>query len=95
MFMHPRVQTGLATIIETDDFQPITLSIDYGVEWMFPGMREQSVASFHAKKLEITKLAERFDVQRSQSVPGIPFHQYARYQPRSGIERRWVSYQYI
>ena len=88
--MHPRVLTGLATIVETDDFQPLTTTLDRDVEWMYPGLRKQDVASFHAKKLEIATLADRFDRMRSRANPAVPFHQFARYRPREGVERQWV-----
>jgi hypothetical protein len=90
MFMHPRVVTGLVTIVETDDTQPLSLEVDCGLDWMYPGMRKQDVASFYAKKLEISLLAEKFDAVRRQAWPPIPFYQYARYQPRKGFERQLV-----
>jgi len=88
--MHPRVCTGLATIVETDDFQPLTINLDRDVDWMYPGLRKPNVASFHAKKFEITELADRFEAMRARANPAVPFHQFARYRPREGVERQWV-----
>jgi hypothetical protein len=57
---------------------------------MYPGLRKTNVASFHAKKLEITELADRFETMRARAKPVVPFHQFARYRPREGVERQWV-----
>jgi len=89
--MHPRVLTGLASIVETDDFQPPTTTLDREFEWMYPGLRKQGVASFHAKNLEIATLADRFDTMRAQADPAVPFHQFSRYRPREGVQRQWVN----
>jgi hypothetical protein len=107
MFMHPRVSTGLAAIVETDDVQPAAKAInasyfealstkhDRDIGWMYPGLKKPDVASFYAKKLEIANLADRFNKMRSRAYPIVPFHQFARYQPREGVERQWVTFDLV
>jgi hypothetical protein len=59
---------------------------------MFPGLRKQSVASYEAKSLEISRLASKFDALVMDPKSMIPTIDFVRYQPRHGVERNAVSY---
>lgn len=91
MFLHRGgTPTGLVTILETDDFSPVTPELDWSVQWMFPGLRKQTVASYQAKSLEISLLASKFDALIMDPKSMIPTIDLVRYQPRPGVERQAV-----
>ena len=69
----------------------LTPELDWTVQWMFPGLQTQIVASYDEKSLEISRLASKFDVLVMDPKSIIPTIDFVRYQPQPGVERHAVS----